>query len=191
MSGVGRVRFGQQAQASKEQDGAEPGEKPEVRAPAEPGLKPAADDRGHCRRDGEDHQDLRHQPLRLVALVAVADDGAPDDHADAGEQALHRTEEEKRADARRQRATHRSERKARHARQNRPPPPKRVGNRAMEQHHARVRQEIRRQRLLDMELRGAERIGHCGKRRQIRVDRKRPDRRQTGNEQRQERAVAG
>ena len=170
ISGAPGVRFGQETQTGEEQERAKRREKPEVCAPAKPGLEPAADDRRHRRRNREDHHYLRHQALCFVAVVAVTYDGAPDDHPDARQQSLQGAEEKQRANARCQRASDRGERVARNPHQNRQPPTKRVGHRAMKEHHACVREQIRRKRLLHVQRRGLETMDHRRKRRQVSID---------------------
>jgi hypothetical protein len=70
-----------------------------------PAQDPAADHRRHRRRDAEDHRHLAHQTLRVVAMQHVADDGATDDQADPGRQALQRAERQQRGEVPRQGAT--------------------------------------------------------------------------------------
>ena len=64
------------------------GEHDEHRMPAKGGLQPATDDGRERRCDGEHHHDERHHALRLGALEAVLHDGARQNGAESGRNAL-------------------------------------------------------------------------------------------------------
>src|SRR5690606_17668114 len=80
--------LGQPAPGGQQQGQGEQHQEPEDGRPARPAEDPAADDGGDGRGDAEDHRDLGEQALGVVAVVQVADHGAPHHHADAGRQAL-------------------------------------------------------------------------------------------------------
>src|SRR5947208_3021228 len=65
------------------QSSAEESHETEHRAPAERDLNPSADDRGHSRREGEDHGHETEEPLRLRTFIKVTNDSAAGDHAGA------------------------------------------------------------------------------------------------------------
>jgi hypothetical protein len=103
-------------------------------------------------RDTEDHRDVAHQPLRVVALQRIAHDRAADDQADARGQSLQRAEGQQHRQRRGQRAADRGQREHRDADQDHRPPAERVGQRAVHQRHRRVAEQVDADGLLHRHL---------------------------------------
>ena len=182
---VGMQRLRQPAVVGRPQQRAETGQHPEDRMPGAVHDEQPADDRRHRRRDAEPDRHLRHHPLRVGRREHVADDGPRDHHAGARRQPLHEAEEDQLADRLRQRAAGRGEGEDGDAPQDHRPAADAVGDRAVEQVHQCEAGEVARQRLLHLDRRRAERAGDARERRQVGVDRERPEHRQAGEQQRQ------
>src|SRR4030095_7550838 len=100
-------------------------------------------------RNAEYEGDLRHQALRLGTVETVANDRSTDDHAGSGRNSLQRAEQPQRLNVAGDRAAERSERKQTEAGDDDRSATERIGERAMPQHHERIRKQVGRKRLLN------------------------------------------
>ena len=179
---LGRQGLRQPRRARQPQQQADAGQKPEDRGPAQVHEQHAADQRGQRGRDAEEQRHLRHHALRIDRIEQVAHDGARHHHAGAARKALQHAPGHQRADVVGERAADRGQREHADAGQDHRPTPEAVGQRTMEQVHHRDAEQIRRQRLLHLQRAGRQRCRDAGERRQVGVDRKRPDRAQAAQQ---------
>ena len=126
-----------------------------------------------------------HQALGLGSVIAIANDGASDGHADARRHALRRSEQQQRAEARCERAGGGRQNIDRESPQHHRAPTERIGQRAMHECGDRKRQHVGRQRLLHLQSGDAELVLHRAEAGKERVDRERADHRQRGEQGRE------
>jgi len=131
--------------------------------PAEPGLQPASDHRGNGGRNTENHGDMRHQALRLMTRIEVANNRSSYHHPCSGGQALHGAKEQQVIDVIRKHAADRGQYKRHQRHQNHRPAPECIRQRAMQQHHQCKRQQIHAQGLLQLNRRGMQAFPHIRK----------------------------
>jgi len=158
-------RFREQIPGGQPQGSAAQCQEGKHRAPAEPGLQPAAEHRRHRRGHGEHHGDLRNQALCRWPIVQVANNRPADDNTGTAGHPLQRPQQPEVFDACRQHAAGRGQRKEGDRDENHPPPAQGIRDRAMPERHQRERQQVRGQRLLDLQGRGVERRADVVKRR--------------------------
>ena len=101
--------------------------------PAQSDVDPTADDRSHGRSKGKQHGHEAQELLSLRALEQIADDGAADDHANAGTGPLQRAEYQQRGEVGRERAADRSQRVDTQPRENHRAAAQRIGDRPLHQ----------------------------------------------------------
>lgn len=111
----------------------------------------AADDRRDGGGNGEDHGDVRHQALSRRAAEQIANDGAADNHAGAGGEALQAAQQPEVLDASGKQTAQRGEREQPERKENDPAAAEGVRDGAVPERHHREHQQICRQRLLHVE----------------------------------------
>ena len=178
-------RFGQQTDVDGPQHHAHAHQKPEYGVPTQVLGQHAAHDGRQRRRHAEKDGDLAHHLLRFRGREHVAHHRAGYHHARAARQALQRAKEDQLPHALRQRATERSQREQRQAPQDDGPAAKAVGQRTMKQVHEGIAEQIRRQRLLHLHRRRAERLSDGPERRNVGIDGERPEHAEHGQQDRQ------
>ena len=166
--------FGQPAEVEQPQQHAHNGQEPENAVPAQVHQQPAAHHGRYGRRHPEIDGDLAHHLLRLGRRKQVADHRPRHHHARPGRHALQRAEKHQLRDVLRQCAPGRGHGEQGNAPQHHSPAAKAVGQRTMEQVHEGEAEQVGRQGLLHLHRGGAQRPGDAGKRRDVGVDRERP-----------------
>jgi len=96
--------------------------------PAQCNVDPTTDDRRHCRGEGKQHGHEAQELLSLRTFKEIADDGAPDNHADTGADSLQRTEYQQRGEVRCERAADGSQRVDTQSRENHRPASHGIGH---------------------------------------------------------------
>ncbi|MNS88535.1 hypothetical protein D3C72_1225140 [compost metagenome] len=176
--------FRQEARGGRQQHQREYHQEPEDQRPAGTAEQdPAADDRRDGRGDTEQHRHLAHQPLRVVAVVQIADHRAADDHADTGRQALQCAERQQRGQVGGQRAAYRGTDEDHQAAEDHPLAPPGIGQRAVGQAHQAVEQQVDADGLLHRHLVHRQALGQLRKRRKDGVDRERTEHGQASEQQ--------
>ena len=122
---------------------------------------------------------------RIGRLEEVSDDRARDHQAAAGRHALQRAKGHQRADGGTHGAADGSQREDRHRCQHHRAAAETVGQRTVEQVHHGKAEEIRRQRLLHLHRCGADLCRDARERRQVGIDRERPEHAEAREQQRQ------
>ncbi len=168
---VGRKRLRKLARAHHDEERAHRGEEPEYRAPAERCEEPAADHRRDRRRQPEEKRHQRHEPLRVLGTEEVADHRAAHHHPRAHRKPLHDTPHDQRLHAARERGARGGDGVDHECHEDHGPAAEAVGKRAVEKEHQPEREEVRRERLLQLERRGVERLLDSRERGKVRVDR--------------------
>ena len=156
----------------------------EDQPPAPDQHQPAAGERRQHRRDRDHQHHHRHQPRRLRPAVQVADDRPRDHHHRGGADPLHQPRRDQRPDRRRKRAAERADEEDREPDIERRLAPELVRQRPIDELRHAESGEERRQRELRRLRRGAEIGRHLRQRRQVHVDRERPDRAEQPDHQR-------
>jgi len=170
-----RQGFGQVAPAQHQQRQGKAGEEDEDRPPAQQGFEPAADHRGHRRRQGEHDGHVGHQLLGLSPIEEIPDQRPGDDDAGSRRHALQQASQPQHLDAGRQGAEHRGQGKQGEAGEYHPLAPIGVGQGAVPQGHQGKRRQVVGQRLLYRQLTGAQLAPNGMERRQVGVDGKRAE----------------
>ncbi|KAG1455838.1 hypothetical protein G6F57_015223 [Rhizopus arrhizus] len=179
-----RMRFRQEACGGRQQHQCEHHQEPEDQRPTRTTEQdPAADDRRDRRGDAEQHRHLAHQPLRVMAVVKVADHRAADDHADTRRQALQRAERQQRGQVGGQRAADRGADKHHQAAEDHPLAAPGIGQRAVRQAHQAVEQQVHADGLLHRHLVHRQALGQLREGREDGVDRERTEHGQAGEQQ--------
>ena len=151
---------------------------PENPRPRQMRHQPAAQNRRNDRRQREQHLDARKLPLRFVAGEQVANHGPANHETGTGEAALQRAECKQCFNRLRHRATNRGKRMNANGADNHRLAANRIADGTMKQRHDGKADEIHRQRELHLHFGRRQRQLHRRKRRQIGVNRERPQHRQ-------------
>ena len=167
---LGGQGLGHAPLAQRPQDGGIQGQQHEDRMPAEGGLQPATDHRGHRGGDAEHHRDQGHHPLGFRPRKAVLHHGTRQHHADAGTDTLQGTRQQQGLDAVGKDGEHRGRSIEEHRSQHHRPPPERIGQGAGKQHGDGHDTDVDAERLLHRHRRDLQ-IGDDGRKRgQVGVD---------------------
>ena len=178
LRGVQSLR--QKAVVCDPQNNAESRQEPKNSMPRAVDQQPTAQERSYCRSGTKEKRDLAHHLLGLRRRIHIAHHRPRNHNACAGGQALHGPKENQLADALRQSATHRSQGKNCQAPKHHGPAAKAVRDSTVKQSHEGKPKQIRRQGLLHLQGRCTQRCRNSRKRRQVGVNRKRPEHAQHG-----------
>ncbi|EGF30365.1 hypothetical protein IMCC9480_1616 [Oxalobacteraceae bacterium IMCC9480] len=180
-----RQALGQIAPAGDQQQYGNRRHEREHRAPAERDLQQPANNRCHGRRDTEHHHDLGDHLLRIGTAEAIAHDRLADHHAGTGRHALHRAKHQQPREAGRQRRAYRAGNEDQQRGQNHRPPAERIRQRAVEQRHQRIAEQIDAEGLLDQHRADGELLADGDEGRQVGIGGERAEHGQCGQHQRQ------
>ena len=114
-------------------------------------MQVTAKNRRNCRCNGENHHHVRHRLLRQRPFIAVADNRARNDHADAAREALHQARADQHFNRWREGADDSGGGVDRERRQHHRAPPDGIRNRAVPQAHHGKAGEVGRERLLRLQ----------------------------------------
>lgn len=145
--------FGEIAHAPGKQRGADYGQQPEARAPADRLVERAAERRAEHRRERGRHRRVADPARRARPAAAVAD-RRHRHRIDRRDRRLHQPAAEKHVDIGRHRATERTEREQRDARQHDRPAPEPVGQRPRHAFERRGHRRIATERQRDERIVG-------------------------------------